>query len=128
MVAQINLVVGDFFKSNSAIVPISTTADELITWLRSKSQILAQLREKCRELRLNAVSVIRAVLTRWTAHYLAYRRLLDLRPALQSIALDDSCRHPNESIFIKGPPDSKNKARAMMGVIDNHGFWQGLAL
>lgn len=124
---QINLVVGDLFKSNSSLLPVSASADELITWLRSKSQILALLREKCRELNVSATSVIRAVITRWTAHYLAYRRLLDLRPALQSLALDDSCRPSTESVFVKGPVASKNKANAMIEIINNTAFWRCLA-
>ena len=53
---------------------------------------------------------------------------MDLQPALQSVTLDDSCRRRNESIFIKGPPVSKNKAKAMMDVIKNHGFWRDLVL
>lgn len=69
---KINLVVGDFFESHSTLLSTSTYADELITWLQSKSQVLALLCGKCRELRLNVASVLRAVITRWTAHYLAY--------------------------------------------------------
>lgn len=124
--AQVNLVVGDLFKLNSCLLPMSGQADELIAWLRSKSQILALLREKCRELRVNSASVIRAVITRWTAHYLAYRRLLDLRKPLQSVVLDDSCRPLNESVFVKGPTASKNKAKTMISIINNDQFWRQL--
>ena len=124
---QINLVVGDFFKSDSGLIPTSASADELITWLRSKSQLLALLRNKCRDLNLHASSIIRAVITRWTAHYLAYKRLLELRLALQSLTIDDSCRPPGASVFIKGPLASKRKGAAMVSIINNEVFWKGLA-
>jgi hypothetical protein len=67
--SQINLVVGDLFKSNSSLLSESASADELITWLQSKSQLL---RDQYQELRLGTTSVIRAVITQWTTHYLAY--------------------------------------------------------
>ena len=123
MIIKINLVVGDFFKSSSSIIPTSNDADELITWLRSKSQLLSLLRDKCRELRISAASVVRAVITRWTAHYLAYQQLLELRPALQSLVLDGSCHPPNQSVFIKGPTALKNKAKVMIEIINNRNFW-----
>ena len=106
---------------------MSTLADELITWLRSKSQILALLRGKCRELGLTGASILRAVITQWTAHYLAYRRLLDLHRALQSLVLEDECRPLTNSVFIKGPAASKAKARAMMKIVVDNDFWGNLA-
>ena len=124
---KINLVVGDFFKSHSTLLATSTLADELITWLWSKSQILALLRGKCRELALGAASILRAVITRWTAHYLAYRRLLDVHRALQSMVLEDACRPPASSFFIKGPAASKTKARTMIEIIGDNNFWAHLA-
>lgn len=123
---QINLVVGDFFKSKSTLIPTSASADKLITWLRSKSQILALLRDKCRDLGLHASSIIQAVITHWTAHYLAYKQLLELQRALQTVALEDSCRAPGASVFIKGPAASKRKASTMVELISNNNFWMNL--
>ena len=125
--SKINLVVGDFFKSHSTLLSTSTHADELITWLRSKSQVLALLRGKCHELRLNVASVLRAVITRWTAHYLAYHRLLELHRALQLLVIEDLCRSPATSVFVKGPTTLKNKALAMIQIINNAAFWEHLA-
>ena len=124
---QINLIVGDFFKSTSTLIPTSASTDKLITWLRSKSQVLALLCDKCRDLKLHTSSIIQAVITRWTAHYLAYKRLLELQWALQTLKIEDLCRPPGASVFVKGPAASKRKATAMVELIGNHKFWRNLA-
>ncbi|KAG1883224.1 hypothetical protein F4604DRAFT_1575833, partial [Suillus subluteus] len=88
---KINLIVGDYFKSSGGTVYLaySKKASDLISWLQSKTLVLATLRDI--QLALNStnpsrphcvLAVIRAVLTRWTTHYLAFRRLLDLKLAL----------------------------------------------
>ena len=80
-------MVGDYFKVSEAQVFVTCTkhATELITWLQSKTQVLAMLRDIQKGINLanpsashRILSVIQAILTRWTAHYLAYHRLLDL--------------------------------------------------
>ncbi|KAG2160125.1 uncharacterized protein EDB93DRAFT_1074526, partial [Suillus bovinus] len=85
------LIVGDYFKSSGGTVYLgySKKASDLISWLRSKTLVLATLRDiqvalnSTNSSRPNRVlTVIRAVLTRWTVHYLAFRRLLDLKFAL----------------------------------------------
>ena len=75
---QTNLIVGDFFKSDTEFLQYTDKATELIGWLRGKTYILALLREVQQTNSLHVLAVIRAVLTRWTAHYLAYRRLLEI--------------------------------------------------
>lgn len=74
---QTNLIVGDFFKSDTEFLQYTDKATELIGWLWGKTYILA-LREVQQTNSLRVLAVIRAVLTRWTAHYLAYRRLLEI--------------------------------------------------
>lgn len=69
------------------------------------------------------LSVIRAVLTRWTSHYLAYRRLYELRHALQGLADTDSRRPEDERVVIFGDANSKRKARLMVGIIQDPSFW-----
>ena len=83
---QINLIVGNYFGCGDPLILIfSAKATGLITWLRSKTQVLGLIRDI--QVALNnanpgssrqVLSVIRAVLTRWTAHYLSYQHLLNL--------------------------------------------------
>ena len=106
-------------------------ADELITWLRSKTSILAAISEACSKLEGNIPSsVIRAVITRWTAHYLAYDRLIVLHPALTMVVGDDSsCIQARlGSKIITGNAAAKAKAERMINVITSEEFWKSLAM
>ena len=61
---QINLIVGNYFKSEASVLDFTDDATELITWLWSKTQVLTLLREVQARLGKNTVkAVIRAVLT-----------------------------------------------------------------
>jgi len=97
-------------------------AAELITWLRSKTFVLGKL----------PYAVLRAVLTRWTAHYNAYRRLLELYIPLKLLADHDE-KHPgNENerkrIMITGNKKAQQKAETMVRIIRDPIFWHRLAL
>jgi hypothetical protein len=122
--AKINLVVGDYFKSESDLLRVADMATELIAWLRSKSLVLALLRETQENAGARVLAVIRAILTRWTAHYLSFRRLLEIRPSLTSIVYSDESRRESNIITGKGP--AKAKAREMVELIKNTEFWKGL--
>ncbi|SJK98740.1 uncharacterized protein ARMOST_02009 [Armillaria ostoyae] len=69
---EINLIVRDYFKADQDFLLYSPLATELITWLRSKTFLLALIREAQLRKGASMVTVIRAVITRWTAHYLAF--------------------------------------------------------
>jgi hypothetical protein len=69
---QVNLVVGKYFKSNADVLKYTDKATQLIAWLRSKTLVLAMLQKVRADANLMPLSVIRAVLTRWTANYMAY--------------------------------------------------------
>lgn len=124
---QVNLVVGDYFKKcGPHLSDTSALADKLITWLRSKTFVLGKLRELQEELNHLPLSIIRAAITRWIAHYLAYRRLLDLRDVLQMMVLRDKGKETSD--LCTGKADAKAKATEMMKLIsENSTFWHDLA-
>jgi hypothetical protein len=126
------LVVGDFFKCNSSVLQFVDLADNLITWLRSKTSILALISEACKSDsgEVVASSVIRAIITRWTAHYLAYRRLISLRPALMVVITNDAARAQFglASRLITGNQAAKLKAEQMVQAITNNEFWESLVM
>lgn len=94
-------------------------ATQLITWLQSKTLVLSHL----------LYAVLRAILTRWTAHYCAYRRLLQLYTSLVTIALKDSTiSNERERIMITGDVAAQRKAREMVVIIQNSLFWHNIAL
>jgi hypothetical protein len=78
-----NLIVGDLFKVKDDYGVYGDMVQELITWLCSKTQVLAILHEIQIATIGKTLAVLRAVLTHWLSHYLAYCHLLELRPALE---------------------------------------------
>ncbi|KAI0654020.1 hypothetical protein C8Q70DRAFT_926500, partial [Cubamyces menziesii] len=97
-------------------------ADEVIRWLRSRTYLLALLRDiqtSSPGFQGQPKTVIRGVATRWTSHYLAYRRLLELQPALQLLARDSR-------LYLSGNAESHAKTRQMLPIIENGLFWHSL--
>ncbi|KAJ3771237.1 hypothetical protein FB446DRAFT_645581, partial [Lentinula raphanica] len=120
------LIVGDYFKTDRGFLIFSKQAAELITWLRSKTLVLALIRDIQAEHNQPHVTVIRAVLTRWTSHYLAFKCLLELWNALEFLISRDSMRPPSDSQLITGNAKSKAKAKSMVGLVKNQDFWIAL--
>ncbi|KAF8491218.1 hypothetical protein F5888DRAFT_1581643, partial [Russula emetica] len=124
---QINLVVGNYLACEKLFVSISREASELISWLRGRTFVLASIRETQASLNKAAVSVLRIILTRWTAHFLAYRHLLDLRQSLEIIATQEENRADDQKLIIKGRREAKEQARKMLKLIQNPDFWRSIA-
>ena len=101
-------MVGNYLACETIFITISRDASELITWLRSKTFVLALIRETQTSLRKTAFAVLRIVITRWTAHFLAYRRLLELHQSLEIIVTQEENRPDNEKLIIKGGERPKN--------------------
>ena len=122
-----NLVVGDYFKVETIYVKHSKSACELISWLRSKTSVLARLRDIQTQSGTRPLSVIRAVLTRWTAHYLAFRRLLELRLPLRTLVTQDAMAPPALRILnTSGSSAANKKTLEMVAIIEDGAFWQSL--
>ena len=107
-------------------------ADDLITWLRGKTSVLALISDACKSLGgdTTASSVLRAVITRWTAHYLAYQRLIALHPALMTVVTSDAARSQLNcaSKLITGNPAARAKAERMVQAMTNNEFWESLVM
>lgn len=108
-------------------------ASTLITWLRSKSQILGLMRDIQERLidppgSKPILSVIRPVITRWTAHYLAYDRLLKLRWVLEALVRQDEGQSdPAKRRLTAGERSTAEKGELMINIIKNPIFWESLA-
>ncbi|KAI5983696.1 hypothetical protein EDD15DRAFT_2201843 [Pisolithus albus] len=104
---QVNLVVGDYFK-----------VSEVQTFLTTTKKATSR----------KVLGVIRAVITHWTAHYLAYHQLLDLLFALQILTRHERERKTggSEQHIIVGDAVSCRKAEEMLAVIEDSLFWHTL--
>lgn len=120
-------MVGDYFKkTDQTLQKFTRWATALITWLRSKTFVLAMLRETQRSNGLEVLAVVRAVITRWTAHYLAFRRLLEIQQALHLMITIDATKPRKESQLITGDKKAKAKARVMVDIMKSSLFWHSL--
>lgn len=72
------------------------------------------------------LTVIRAVLTRWTSHYLAYTRLLELRWVLETLVRNDENAPPGQRRLTAGNSAARNKAHEMIVHIKDPFFWCAL--
>jgi hypothetical protein len=97
-------------------------ANTLITWLWSKTLVLALLRNAQLETTGTALAIIRAVLTRWTAHYQAYKCLLELKATLQMLVSAEAARPESKKMIITGDKKAKDHATEMLNVIMNSTF------
>ena len=97
-------------------------AQELIMWLRSKTQVLALLREIQIATIGWTVAILCAVLTQWLSHYLAYRQLLEVRPALELLVTK------NENALLRaGNRTACKKTETAIETIKNATFWHAMA-
>lgn len=120
------LVVGDYMRVNGAeLLSCAEQANTLITWLRSKTQILALIRGIQEGIRTTnpssrVLTVIRPVVTRWTAFYIAYTRLLELYWVLDLLVKN------NRDRLLVGNPASRRKGLEIISTIQSNAFWTGL--
>ena len=100
----------------------------LITWLQSKTIILAAIHSQHTENHLSMLAIIRAVITWWTAHYLAYCWLLELHGTLQVVVVNDKEKRAEDKIVVTSDAKAKANARRMVKLIlDELLFWHGIA-
>jgi hypothetical protein len=124
---QINLIVGDYFKTNGIYLICSGMANELISWLRGRTVILALLRESFDGTSKGALTIIRPSPTRWTAYYLSYDRLLSIRKNLTAIVANDETNDDKDKKIVQGDAKTKNKAISMIKIIGDSTFWYNLS-
>lgn len=122
-----NLIVGDYFQADSQVLQLTDSAADLITWMRSKKIVLALLRQSQLEAKTRALTVLRAVLTRWTSHFRAYERLIEIQNSLRAIVYQDEARSEDAKKIITGDAKAKSKAIDMCNLIKTPAFWIALA-
>jgi hypothetical protein len=123
-------VVGDYFKSKAEALGFADEASDLIAWLHSKTLILALLREVQAAIpgTEGVKAIIRAVLTQWTMHYQAYRRLRELHTVIVMVVEADEKKLGKERYVITGDTRAKVKATQMVKLIKNPRFWDALSV
>jgi len=73
------------------------------------------------------LTLICAVITRWTAHFLAFKRLLDLKWVLDHLIRNDELLPPKDRRLTAGDSKARKKAKQMIALIKNSEFWHSIA-
>lgn len=119
-------MVGDYFGVDSLILEYTEKASDLIAWLRSKTIVLGLLSQNQQETNTQILTILRAMLTRWTSHLRAYERLSLVQHNLISIAYQDEARLPANKLIVTGDAKAKAKSQEMLDLIKNNLFWHSL--
>jgi len=126
-VHQVNLVVSDYFKSESEVLIYTDKATEVITWLCSKTLVLCLIHELQLQTSGTMKAVFHAVLTCWTAHYMTFNHLLELHPTIMAVIYQDEVRAPADKLIITGNAKTKEKSRKMIEILKDNLFWFAIA-
>jgi hypothetical protein len=121
---QMNLVVGDYLKLGVDSMHCVKQAVDVVNWFNNHSHALGLLRVE-QEITYNKIlALILPVITRWTAHYLSCRCLLDVELAIRACGI----RHKETLISCAGnKADAKAKARSVIAITQDDVFWRQLA-
>lgn len=121
-----NLVVGDYFKHGCALLEYTDMAEDLITWIRSKTMLLDLIQEEQLKQNRALTTIIWPVLTRWTAHLRAYQRILQTENVLVAVVATEMGKAEGDQLFITGDWRAKKKAHRMVDTIWSSSFWSNL--
>jgi hypothetical protein len=89
------LILSDYFKAYELAQCVAEQATALIGWIRNHGKVRVIFNQAQKEIRRRAgereivLAFIVANLTRWTTHYVAFVRLINLKDALEFAVLSD---------------------------------------
>jgi hypothetical protein len=120
---QIQLVIGDYLSLKDGTTECVKLALEVINWFNNHSRALGLLNSEQRATYGKVLALILPVITRWTAHYLSSRRLLEVSVAIRACVM----KHKEKLINCSGPKaDAKAKAESVMAIVECNRFWECL--
>ncbi|KAH7917236.1 hypothetical protein BV22DRAFT_1026766, partial [Leucogyrophana mollusca] len=121
---QINLVVSDIFKAKNTFINIVSDALEVVKWFNNHSRALGMLREVQKEKFNKVLCLILPVLTRWTSHYLAVTRLLELEITFKQLMLNAANDATQALLRCAGDkPAAKTAAQKIFDILERYEFW-----
>jgi hypothetical protein len=119
---QINLIVGDFLSLKIDLLKCVPKALEVVKWFNNHNCASGILRaEQLSILNGKALTLVLPVVTRWTAHYLSLRRLLQVKGPIKA------CYNKYASILLLcagSKANAKRKAEEVQEIIEDPSFWK----
>ncbi|KAF8196213.1 hypothetical protein K438DRAFT_1760391 [Mycena galopus ATCC 62051] len=127
---QGQLILGEYFIVNDVAARIAEQATELVGWILSHGRVRNIFDKSQFAKNVSVLVYLVANLTRWTTHYLAFSRLLELKAPLRHAAY----LQRSEIIDAQVGAEKNVKAKAKMiatankqcDLIENNDFWTGL--
>ncbi len=117
---QINLIVGDYLSLRIDFLTCLPKAFSVIKWMNNHSRALGIFRREQLQTFSKILALILPVITRWTAHYLSLRRLLDIELPMRTCWMKFS----GVMIECAGPKaDVQQKARDIQDIVGDPQFW-----
>jgi hypothetical protein len=99
---------------------------DVVKWFNNHGRALELLRKEQQSTFGKVLALVLPCLTCWTSHYVAVRRLLELRTAFSKllcsediVAILEACAGREE--------EKRDEAQRILGIIRREGFWTELA-
>ncbi|KAJ7194288.1 ribonuclease H-like domain-containing protein [Mycena pura] len=127
---QGQLMLGDYLVVNVDAAKIAEQAIEIVHWILSHDRVRKIFDDAQFEKNFKVLVYLVANLTRWTTHYIAFRRLLELRGALRHAVY----LRRDDLITAQLGAEKNKKARAKItaqvntqcDLIEDNSFWSSL--
>ena len=97
----------------------------LIKFFRSHDRILAMLHQEMDLTGQKRLALLRPVLTRWTSHFQACRRLIEVEKAMRALLIR---RREDILATVTKEKEKGNSANSILKVIEDEAFWARLHL
>ena len=118
---QINLIVGDYLSLRVDFLTCVPKALLVIKWMNNHSRALGIFRREQLQTFNKILSLILPVITRWIAHYLSLRRLLEVEVSIKASWM----KYGQQMIDCTGPKaDVRQKAREIQTIVEDSQFWK----
>ena len=121
---QINLIVKKFLTKPPIMKNTAIKMGALINFFRGHDRIMGMLQREMHLTGLKPLRLVRPVLTRWTTHFQACRRLLEVEKAMRALVI----RRREDILATINQEKDKTTARNLLRVIDDESFWSRLRL
>ncbi|KAK7027516.1 hypothetical protein VNI00_015149 [Paramarasmius palmivorus] len=129
---QTQLILGDYFKENPEAADIAEKAVGFIGWINNHDKVREIFDNEQRERTGKVLQCIFANLTRWTTHFLAFSRLLELQEPFQAAALFHRERVITAQVGAEKNKKKRKKleedAKEHLGIAESRGYWDSLQL
>ncbi|KAJ7113553.1 ribonuclease H-like domain-containing protein [Mycena epipterygia] len=127
---QGQLILGDYFAENEDAAETAEQATELVHWIISHDRVRKIFDDAQHEKNFKVLVYLLANITRWTTHYLAFCRLLELKVPLRHAAYLRRQDIIDAQLGAEKNKKAINKitatANKQCDLIENNDFWSSL--